>query len=151
MAGSGRSVPIALGGKDRRLLYTVSNLRLATAALQRFLPAGHPKLVYKAAAALVLQDDLEAILIFLQAGFQHTDKDLELREVEKWVDKAVADKGNGEVEKIRDLIVDALKASGLVDLKYEPVTRSETGDEKTSDEKTGGGEEPAGSRPTRAE
>lgn len=115
---AGRTELITLGGKERRLLYTISNTRLATAALQRFLPDGAAKLTYADAAMLVLRGDLDAVLLFLQAGFQHSDQHLELREVEKWVDKEVR-----EGRKIADIgrpILEALKASNLIDIVYEP-------------------------------
>jgi len=113
----GRLVPIQLD-RERGLLFSVGTTRLATATLQRFLPAGSDKLKMADAAFLVFQHDLDAICIFIQAGLQHEDKDLELRKIESWIDK-----GLREGRKVADYsrpILEALKAANLIDIVYQP-------------------------------
>ena len=115
----GRLVPIQLD-REHGLLFNISNTRLATATLQRFMPAGSDKLTYAQAAMLVLQNDLDAICIFIQAGLQHEDKDLELRTVEKWLDAEL--RAGRKVAEFSRPILEALKASNLVDIVYTPTS-----------------------------
>lgn len=129
---AGRLTPIKLD-RERGLLFSVSNTRLATQTLQRFLPPGSDKLTYAGAAMLVLQNDLDAICLFIQAGLQHEDKDLDLRQVERWVDN-----GLREGRRIADYsrsILEALKASNLVDFVYTPANPEDAGSDRPTIQK----------------
>ena len=114
-----------------KLAYTTNSVRLATAALQRLMPPGTAKLTYEQAAGLVLQNDLDAICFFIQAGLQHRDKDLELRQIEALLDRER--KAGRTIVEFSRPILQALKDGGFVDIVYAPTVDAEDGADRPTE------------------